>query len=139
MEKITIDILPGDTIPVCHASKCDVGRVIQINLIEDSIPLVLGNDKTLIIEMKKSDTTIVTAPAVYNIGDSSITFVTTEQMCSCPGRNFCEIRFSKKDYSVGSLNFILEIEDDPGKEVESVSEIYDLEQRILDAIRKWRS
>lgn len=139
MENIVIDFLPGAAWPVCHASQCDVGRVIQINIKDISVLYNIKNKETLTFEMKKPDTTIVTSYVNYSIGDSKIYLTTTEQMCACPGRCLCEIKITKKDYSVGTLNFILEIEEDPGVNVVSISEIADIEQRILRAIKKWRT
>lgn len=139
MENIIIDILPGAAWPVCHASQCDVGRVIQINIKDISTLYKINRRDTLIFEMKKPDTTIVTSYVNYSIGSSTIYLTTTEQMCACPGSCLCEIKITKKDYSVGTLNFILEIEEDPGINIESVSEIVDMEQRIIRAVKKWRS
>lgn len=139
MENIVIDILPGVAWPVCHASQCDVGRVIQINIKDISILYSINEEEILTFEMKKPDTTIVTSPVNYSIGSSTIYLTTTEQMCACPGTCLCEIKITKKDYSIGTLNFILEIEEDPGCNIVSVSEIDDMEQRIMRAVKKWRS
>lgn len=139
MENIVIDILPGVAWPVCHASQCDVGRVIQINIKDISILYSINEEEILTFEMKKPDTTIVTSPVNYSIGSSTIYLTTTEQMCACPGTCLCEIKITKKDYSIGTLNFILEIEEDPGCNIVSVSEIADMEQRIMRAVKKWRS
>ena len=139
MENIVIDILPGADWPVCHASQCDVGRVIQINIKDISVLYKIKSKETPTFEMKKPDTTIVTSYVDYSIGDSTVYLTTTKQMCACPGTCLCEIKFTKKNYSVGTLNFILEIEEDPGVNIESVSELADIEQRILRAIKKWRS
>lgn len=139
MENIVIDILPGVDWPVCHASQCDVGRIIQINIKDISVLYNINEKETLTFEMKKPDTTIVTSYVDYSVGDSFVYLTTTEQMCACPGTCVCEIKITKKDYSVGTLNFILEIEEDPGVNIESVSEIADMEQRIIRAVKKWRS
>lgn len=139
MENIVIDILPGKDVPVCHASKGDVGRVIQLKLMDGYIPFDLSGYDTLVLDMKKPDTNIVTIPVTYDSNTSIISITTTEQMCSCQGRCLCEIKISNQDVKVGTLNFILEVEDGPGKDIVSVSEIYDLEQRIRDVIKKWRS
>lgn len=137
METINIDILPGDVTPVCHASQYDVGRTIQINLMQDSKPYEVEFGQRLVLEMKKPDTNVVSAPINYNVGNSTIYFTTTEQMCACPGSNKCEIRITKGNISIGTLNFILEVERDPKIEIESTSEIYDLAQRIIDIVRRW--
>lgn len=139
MENIVIDILPGVAWPVCHASQCDVGRVIQINIKDISVLYNINEEEILTFEMKKPDTTIVTSPVNYSISSSIIYLTTTEQMCACPGTCLCKIKITKKDYSVGTLNFILEIEEDPGCNIISVSEIADMEQRIMRAVKKWRS
>ena len=139
MENVVLDILPGAAWPVCHASQCDVGRVIQINIKDISVLYEINKKETLTFEMKKPDTTIVTSSVNYSIGSSTIYLTTTEQMCACPGTCLCEIKITKKDYSVGTLNFILEVEEDPGCNIVSVSEISDMEQRIMRAIKKWRS
>lgn len=137
METINIDILPGDVTPVCHASQYDVGRTIQINLMQDSKPYEIEFGQHLVLEMKKPDTNVISAPVNYRTGKSTIYFTTTEQMCACPGSNKCEIRIYKGKTSIGTLNFILEVERDPKVEIESISEIYDLGQRIIDIVKRW--
>ena len=139
MENIVLDILPGAAWPVCHASQCDVGRVIQINLKEISKNYSIDGEQYVTFEMKKPDGNVVTSKISYLAGSSTIYLTTTEQMCSCPGSNICEIRIKKKKYNVGSLNFILEIEEDPDNYVESLSEIGDLDLRILDVIKIWKT
>lgn len=136
METINMDILPGDVTPVCHASQYDVGRTIQINLMQDSKPYDVEFGQRLVLEMKKPDTNVISAPINYRTGNSTIYFTTTEQMCACPGTNKCEIRIYKGETSIGTLNFVLKVERDPKVEIESISEIYDLEQRIIDIVRR---
>lgn len=137
MENITIDIIPGDVHPVCHASQKDVGRVIQINIKEISEYFIIDGSKSFVFEMKKPDTCVVTAPVTYSYNDYKLYLTTTEQMCACSGSNICEIKITERKTVIGTLNFILEIEDNPDNITESVSEIYDLEDRIREIVRKW--
>lgn len=138
MENIVLDIIPGAAWPVCHASQCDVGRVIQINLKEIS-EFYTFTDERIIFEMKKPSGDIVTADVVRSLGSNILYLSTTAQMCACPGSNVCEISLKKKKYRIGSINFILEVEEDPDNNVESTSEIGDLDYRILDAIKIWKT
>lgn len=139
MENIVIDILPGAAWPVCHASQCDVGRIIQINIFDISTSYLIDGDKALAFEMKKPDGNIVTSKLTYTAGTSVVYLKTTKQMCSCPGSNICEISISKKKSSIATLNFILEIEADPDYYVESLTEIGDLDLRIVDAMKIWKT
>lgn len=138
MENIVLDIIPGAAWPVCHASQCDVGRVIQINLKEISEPYSFSNERAT-FEMKKPSGDIVTVDVVHSLGGNILYLTTTAQMCACPGSNVCEISLTKNKNKIGSLNFILEIEEDPDNNVESTSEIGDLDYRILDAIKIWKT
>ena len=63
-----------------------------------------------------------------------MTFVGTEQLFACPGKNLCEVCLyadDTKDTSLGSLNFFIEVEPDPlAGGLTSETQIHDLYQQV---------
>ena len=133
MEAINLNIIPGKTWPVAHASQFDVGRTFRANLFEGSSVYTLDGTETLSVIVKKPDGNQVTA-AVTNTSDSYVEVVTTEQMTACEGSNLAEIRIEKGDDVIGTLNFILECEKSPDTGIESDSAIHNLEQQVTEIV-----
>ena len=112
METFNLNIIPGKTCPVCHASQYDIGRTIRINLFENAAVYTLDGTETVSVSVRKTDGNVVTA-SVTNTSDSFVEIVTTEQMTACHGANLCELKIEKGADVIGTMNFILEVEQDP--------------------------
>lgn len=112
METFNLNIIPGKTCPVCHASQYDIGRTIRINLFENAAVYTLDGTETVSLSVRKTDGNVVTA-SVTNTSDSFVEIVTTEQMTACHGANLCELKIEKGADVIGTMNFILEVEQDP--------------------------
>lgn len=134
METFNLNIIPGKTCPVCHASQYDIGRTIRINLFENAAVYTLDGTETVSVSVRKTDGNVVTA-SVTNTSDSFVEIVTTEQMTACHGANLCELKIEKGADVIGTMNFILEVEQDPLEGgVQSASEIDNLETQIAGMV-----
>ena len=134
MESFNLNIIPGKDRPVCHASQYDIGRTIRVNLFEGFNVFTLDGTEVISISVRKPDGNVVTE-SVTNTSDSYVEFVTTEQMTACHGSNLCELKLEKGADVIGTMNFILEVEQDPLEGgVQSASEIDNLETQVAGMV-----
>ena len=134
METFNLDVLPGKSNPVCHASQYDEGRAFRINLYEGSQPYTLDGSEVITVSVRKPDGNIVIGD-VENTSADYVEVVTTEQMTACHGDNICEVRITKGSQDIGSLNFILAVEKDPtAGGVESETVIYNLQTQVATMV-----
>ena len=134
MEIIKLNIIPNGVTPVCHASQFDVKRKIRAELFELNDPYTLSGEETVTLNVRKPDKTIVTM-TLTNTADNYVEFETTEQMCAVYGENKCEIKISYDDMTIGSLNFIMQVERDPLYQgITSESEIENLQTQVDTAV-----
>lgn len=136
METIDLNLIPGEAFPVCHVSQFDVGRQIKIKLFEGSSIYTLSGTETLVLDVKKPDTCVVTVE-VPNTSSDYVIITTTQQMTACPGQNMCEIKITSGSTVIGTLNFIMEVEEDPlNNGVTSQSAIHDLYSQVEEIVRE---
>ena len=134
MESFNLNIIPGKDRPVCHASQFDIGRTIHVNLFEGFNVFTLDGTEVISISVRKPDGNVVTE-AVTNTSDSYVEFVTTEQMTACHGSNLCELKLEKGADVIGTMNFILEVEQDPlDGGVQSDTQIHNLQTQVADLV-----
>ena len=132
MEQIRLNLIPTGPMPICHASQYDKKREIGLVLFNGTRPLIL-TDETLELDVRKSDSHIVTIDVPTPEGTNLAVFETTEQMCAVAGSNECELRIKKAGADIGSLNFIMEIERSPMENgLQSDSEIRNLATQIAE-------
>lgn len=131
MEQITLDLIPGKVLPVCHASQYDVGRQIRINLTDAGTPYTLDGTETITADVRKTDGCIVTEACTVVASRTYVDLITTQQMTACFGLNLCELKIEKGADTIGTLNFILDVEEDPLDEgIASQSAIHDLQAQV---------
>ena len=131
MEQINLNLIPGRTMPVAHASQYDVGRTIWFNLFEGDTIYSLDGTETVNVNVRKTDGNVVTAALVVSVGATHVDVITTEQMTACSGSNLAEIQIIKGGNTIGTLNFILEVEEDPMEGgIQSESEINNLRSQV---------
>jgi hypothetical protein len=134
MERIRLDIIPKGLMPVCHASQYDAGRVIRLDLM-DGLQGYSLTDEEIELNVRKPDGHIVTASFDVIEGQTYVDIVTTEQMCAVEGENICELKISKDNAEIYSLNFRMMVEKsvteggDP-----SESFIYNLRTQIAEGV-----
>lgn len=134
MEQIKLDMIPKGITPIAHASQYDQGRLIHFILM-DNLQAFILTDETVTIKVCKPDNNIVTEEATYTANTNIVTISTTDQMCAVAGDAKCELSVSKGDVKIGSLNFILRVEEDPLKDgVESETVIANLDTIIDNAV-----
>lgn len=135
MEQIRLDLIPGKSAPVCHASQYDVGRTIRLNLVEGGSEYSIPSGTTAEIHIRKPDNNIISAAVTATQGNKYIDIVTAEQWTACAGTNLCEIVLTNGGNVIGTINFILEVEMDPidgGSASETV--IYNIQNLVDNAI-----
>lgn len=134
MEQINLNLIPNGTKPVCHVSQYDNGRQFRVNLFDGTSVYSLAGTETIELSVKKTDGTIYTSQ-ITNTSTTYLLISTATQMCAAPGENRCELKITNSGIILGTLNFILDVEEDPlVNGVESQSSIYDLRQQIEDII-----
>ena len=131
-QEIELNMIPHGDMPSFYASQYETGRPIIIDVL-------MGEDafdcSELFIELhcRKVDDNIVTLEP-DSVDGNQVTFVGTEQLFACPGKNLCELCLyadETKDTSLGSLNFFIEVEPDPmSGGLTSETQIYNLTQQI---------
>ena len=134
MERIKLNLIQDGVKPVCHASQFDVGRQIRLDLFEGSSIYTLSGSESLVLDVKKEDTCVVTVE-VANTSSDYVIITTTQQMTACPGENICELKITNGTTVIGTLNFIMEVEEDPlNNGVTSQSAIHDLQTQVEDIV-----
>lgn len=112
MEIVNLNLIPGEAYPVCHASQFDEGRTIRCNLFNGSSVYTLQSGDSISVEVRKSDRCL-TVEQLVNTQASYVDILTTKQMTAIAGDNICEIKIENGTKSIGSLNFIMQIEESP--------------------------
>ena len=135
MEKIDLNLIPGEAPPVCHVSQFDTGRTIRANLFDGSAIYTLTGEETITINVRKPDSHVVTRELTAVSSRSYVTIRTTRQMTACAGNNLCELSIEKGSTLIGTTNFMMEVEEDPLNGGVTTLEAYsDLEQQIIDIL-----
>lgn len=136
MEQINLNLIPGRAMPVCHVSQYDVDRTIRCNLFEGDTVFALATGDTAEVHVRKPDDTVVTASLTVVNAQTYLDIKTTQQMDAVAGSNLCEIQLTRSGATLGTLNFIMEVEADPmdGGAIGSQSEIRDLQAQVNAAV-----
>lgn len=131
MEQINLNLIPGRSLPVCHVSQYDVGRTIRFNLFEGDQVFALATGDTAEVHVRKPDSTVVTAALTVVNSQTYLDVTTTQQMDAVAGSNLCEIQLKRSGKTLGTLNFIMEVEPDPlNNGSTSASDIKDLAAQV---------
>jgi hypothetical protein len=134
MEALNLNRIPVGSNPVVHVSQYDVGRVFRFNLFDGSNVYTLDGTETVECNVRKLDGNVVTV-GVTNTSSDYIEVVTTEQMTAIHGQNYGEIVFKKGGNVIGSVNFILQVEQSPLEGgITSDSAIYNLEVQVANYV-----
>ena len=131
-QEFELNMIPHGDMPTFYASQYETGRPIIIDV-------MLGEDAfacdELYVELhcRKVDDNVVTLEP-DSVDGNQVTFIGTDQLFACPGKNLCEVCLyadETKDTSLGSLNFFIEVEPDPlAGGLTSETQIYDLYQQV---------
>ena len=131
-QEFELNMIPHGDKPTFYASQYETGRPIIIDI-------MMGEDafdcSELYIELhaRKVDDNIVTLEP-DSVDGNQVTFIGTDQLFACPGKNLCEVCLyadDTKDTSLGSLNFFIEVEPDPlSGGLTSETQIHNLYQQV---------
>lgn len=131
-QEFELNMIPHGDMPTFYASQYETGRPIIIDV-------MMGEDAfacdELYIELhcRKVDDNIVTLEP-NSVDGNQVTFIGTDQLFACPGKNIAEVCLyidETKDTSLGSLNFFIEVEHDPLEGgLTSETQIHDLYQQV---------
>ena len=113
MERIKLNLIPGRVLPVCHASQYDIGREICFDLFNGDEVFAFASGDTAEIHIRKTDNTVISAPLTVATNDTFVILSTTQQMTAAAGLNVGEIEIKRTGVTLGSLNFIFDVEADP--------------------------
>lgn len=131
MENVNLNMIPGRVLPVCHASQYDIGRQIRFNLFDGDQVFAFASGDTAEIHIRKTDNTVITAALTVAADQTYVELVTSQQMTAAAGLNVAEIEIKRTGVTLGSLNFIFDVEADPlAGGVNSASEIHDLHAQV---------
>lgn len=135
METIDLNLIPGETPPVCHVSQFDVGREIKANLFDGANVYTLAGTETIKIDVRKPDNHTVSSTLTATASSIFVKIVTTEQMTAVAGKSLCKISITSGSVLIGTTNFIMDVEKDPLDGGVSSPEAYaDLEQQVNDIL-----
>ena len=113
MEQIKLDLIPGKMPPTCHVSQYDDGRSIRLDLYEGGQVYTLGGTEVITLKVRKPDGNFVTKSVTATLGNTYVTITTTEQMTAVAGMNLCELEVKRGGNTLGTMNFIMNVEMDP--------------------------
>lgn len=135
METIKLDLIPRGILPVCYVSQFDVSRKIGISIMENGNPFNLQADDVVEFNERKPDGNLVTCFLTAVASSPSVTLETSEQMTACPGINKCQLKITRNEQVLGTINFMMIVEDDPtNRGIESHSEIKTLATQVKQIV-----
>ena len=111
MQTFDIDIIPKGINPVVYCSQNDVGRQLKFYMYDGAISYEPPVGGKVFIEGKKPDNNGFSYECTYDGNEVTVTL--TEQMTVLFGDVLCELRIIKDSLTIGTLNFILRVEESP--------------------------
>lgn len=106
-----LDLIPQGVPPVVHVSQYDRGQVWFIEVLENGVPYEIPTGCAVTIQGSKPDNTAFQYACTYS--GNIVAAVLMQQMCAVVGDVSCEVRITANDAAqiIGSLNFIIEVEE----------------------------
>lgn len=125
-----LNLIPQGHMPVVHVSQYDVGREFQFHLLDGDKEY--SESLSMTWQGCKPDGKAFSGlPVTWSSTSSTATLKTTKQSTAVAGRTICEIIVVKSGVSIGTLNFILDVEKSPlDGAIQSDSDIAELKQVI---------
>lgn len=106
-----LDLIPQGVPPVVHVSQYDRGQVWFIEVLENGVPYEIPTGCAVTIQGSKPDNTAFQYACTYS--GNIVAAVLMQQMCAVVGDVTAEVRITANDAAqiIGSLNFIIEVEE----------------------------
>lgn len=128
MQTQNLQIIPRGIKPIIKASQFDVGREFELKLYDGAMAYTPPAGTTLRLDGVKPDGTVFSYTENLSLSGSTITVTTTTQMTILEGTVQCEIRMTKDNDDIGTINFDLMVEKSP------INETTDLSQTEVPAL-----
>ena len=113
MQQTNLQYAPNGVNPVIHVSQFDVGRQFQFKLYDGSTPYAMPAGTTARIDGIKPDGHGFSYTDNISVSGNTATITTTEQMTVIAGTVKCELRFLKGYDNIGTVNFLMIVEESP--------------------------
>lgn len=113
MQISNLQYAPDGVSPVIHVSQFDSGRQFKFKIYDGSTPYSMPSGTTARIDGIKPDGHGFSYTDKVSISGNTATITTTEQMTVIAGTVKCELRFLKGYDNIGTVNFVMEVEESP--------------------------
>ena len=107
-QTINLDLIPQGVNPIIHVSQYDKGQTWLFNLLKDGIAYTIPDNALVTIQGTKEDNTGFQYACTYS--GSVVEAEETNQMTMFAGDVAAELRITKSDSLIGTLNFIIRVE-----------------------------
>lgn len=121
-QDVNLNIVPVGVRPVVHCSQYDNNlQAIRFTLYKNNVAFPIPSGAAVLINGYKPDNTGFSYAATAISGNTA-TFTVTQQMTAAAGEVLCELRVRTSNQIIGTLNFILKVEEAPLKDDSILSE-----------------
>lgn len=120
MEIRNLEIIPRGVSPVINVSQYDVGRTFKFLLFDGDLAYTIPSGAVVRVEGIKKDKTGFSYDCEYS--GNEVTVEVTRQMTVFSGEVKSELRIVYNEVNIGTLNFILKVEDSPINDETEISE-----------------
>lgn len=121
-QDVNLNVVPVGVRPVIHCSQYDNNlQAIRFALYKNNVAFLIPSGAAVLINGYKPDNTGFSYAATAISGNTA-TFTVTQQMTAIAGEVLCELRVRTSNQIIGTLNFILKVEEAPLKDDSILSE-----------------
>lgn len=120
MQTFDIDVTPKGINPVVYCSQKDIGRQIKFYLFDGALFYTPPANSKIFVEGRKPDNRGFSYECTYS--GNEVTVILTQQMTIFAADIPCELRVINGVNTIGTLNFVLRVEESPVNEDVPVSE-----------------
>lgn len=128
MQQNNLQYAPTGITPVVHVSQFDEGRQFRFKLYDGVMAYTMPSGTTAQIDGIKPDGRGFSYTDCISVSGNTATITTKKQMTIVPGAVKCEIRFVNGSNNIGTLNFLMMVEESP------INENTDISETVLPAI-----
>jgi len=142
MQQNNLQYAPTGITPVVHVSQFDEGRQFRFKLYDEVMAYTMPSGTTAQIDGIKPDGRGFSYTDCISVSGNTATITTKKQMTIVPGEVKCEIRFVNGTNNIGTLNFLMIVEESPINENTDISEtvlpvIFQLATEQMENAEAW--
>lgn len=119
-QEFNLDLIPQGIAPVIHVSQYDKGQTWRFNILEANQAFIIPAGSSVTIQGTKNDGMGFQYGCTFD--GSQVTAIEEQQMTVLPGDVPCEIRITKDDDLIGTVNFTIRVEEAALKDDTIISE-----------------